>query len=249
MPSPCLFFIREKGEKPLYPQGHRGSDTMYKYFKDTAHAEMFLRGLAGLTGFSVDKLKSYAKENNLFNILDHPGSIQPTKKQMEKIELLKNFVKSYQVLRIQEQSSRLKFDNPADVGKYFIALLEAEKDKEIFMAAFLDTKLNLIETKIISTGMLNQALVDVRAIVKFAINSDCTSIIVAHNHPSGSTQPSREDIALTRRLYNVVSPLNIEVIDHIIVGGYNFYSMAEHGDILKEETIVYEVFREEQREL
>ena len=116
-------------------------------------------------------------------------------------------------------------------GQYFLALLGGMKDKERFMVAFLDNGNNLIETKTMSEGSVGQAVVYPREVLKYAIACDCKAIILAHNHPGGSTNFSPEDKALTQRFVDIFHPLEIKVLDHIVVGGTRYSSMAEHGEI------------------
>lgn len=198
--------------------------------------EHFLNGLAGLTGLSHAKLKEYSDSNPFFNILDHPQLINPTSKQLEKIELIKELIKSYNVLRTQEKENKVVFNNPYDAGKYFAALLEGKRDKEVFMVTFLDTKLKIIETKIFSEGTVNQAPIYPREILKRALDCSCNAIMLAHNHPSGDPTPSREDIVVTQNIVNIFGPLSMEVVDHIIVGGVNYYSLREHDDFTSQVT-------------
>jgi len=76
-------------------------------------------------------------------------------------------------------------------------------------------------------GSLNSSVVHPREIFKFAIENSSASIILIHNHPSGNLEPSSEDIAITKKLVEAGKILNIEVLDHIIVGGNSFTSLVE----------------------
>ncbi|KKK59891.1 hypothetical protein LCGC14_3029820, partial [marine sediment metagenome] len=81
----------------------------------------------------------------------------------------------------------------------------------------------------VAVGTLNAAIVHPREIFKIAIKANAAGLIVAHNHPSGDTNPSREDIALTRRLAEAGRILGIQFIDHIIIGDGCWLSMKEKG--------------------
>lgn len=115
--------------------------------------------------------------------------------------------------------------------QYFLALLGGMKDKERFMVAFLDNGNNVIETKIMSEGGIGQVVVYPREILKHAIACDCSAMILAHNHPGGSRNFSSEYKALTQRLVVIFHPLEIKILDHIVVGGTSYSSMAENGEI------------------
>ena len=193
------------------------------------HAFTFIKGLASLTGLSIRKAQQYARGNNLFNILEHPQTIAPNEKQLEKIGLLNEFISSYNVLKIHEAQERIKLDSSSKAGQYFLCLMSGMKDKERFLVTFLDSGNNIIETKTMSVGSIGQAVVYPRDILKAAIACDCKSMILAHNHPGNSTNPSNEDKMLTQRIVDIFHPLEIKVMDHVIVGGNQYCSMAERG--------------------
>lgn len=103
--------------------------------------------------------------------------------------------------------------------------------KEHFVCLFLNTKNRVIFKEIISIGSLNAAIVHPREVFRAAIKRCSASLICAHNHPSGDSTPSQEDVNLTKRLVEVGKIVGIDVLDHIIVGGNQFYSLKEHGHI------------------
>ena len=195
--------------------------TKSKYTND------FFRSLNKLTGIPMNKIKTYAKENNPFNILEHPGVVDPNDKQLEKISKLNEFIASYNILKMDQENERITFRSPDESGRYFASILGGMKDKERFLVAFLDNSNSIIELKTISEGSTNMAVVYPRDILKMAMANDCTSILLSHNHPGGSLKASKEDVALTQRIVDIFKPLDIRVLDHIIVGGYSYTSMAE----------------------
>lgn len=103
------------------------------------------------------------------------------------------------------------------------------KQQEYFLALYLDGANHLLETKIITIGILNQSLVHPREVFSYAIEKRCASIIVAHNHPSGILIPSEEDIKVTKRLKESAKILGIELLDHVIFTKEGFYSFQEKG--------------------
>jgi len=193
------------------------------------YSDSFFQSLNKLTGIPMSKLKSYAKENNPFNILEHPGVVDPNDRQLEKINKLNEFIASYNVLKLDQENEKITFKSPNDSGKYFASLLGGVKDKERFLVAFLDNSNSIIELRTVSQGTTNMAVVYPRDILKMALANDCSSIMLSHNHPGGSLKASPEDVALTQRIVDIFRPLDIKVLDHIIVGGYSFSSMAENG--------------------
>lgn len=103
------------------------------------------------------------------------------------------------------------------------------KQQEYFLCLYLDGANNLLETKVITIGILNQSLVHPREVFSYAIEKRCASIIVAHNHPSAILKPSSEDINITKRLKESGKILGIELLDHIIFTKDGFYSFQEEG--------------------
>lgn len=195
---------------------------------DFQHRKYFLKGLAGLTGLSYEQLRNYADSNPILNVIDYPELINPNYEQLEKIVVIKKLIQSYNTLRTME-NTRMVLDNVSAAGNYFMSLLEGKKDKEVFMVAFLDTRLKVIETIVVSEGNINSAPIYPREILKRALDNRCSSILLAHNHPSGDPTPSKEDIAVTQRLVNLFEPVEIQVNDHFIVGGMNYYSLRQNG--------------------
>lgn len=103
------------------------------------------------------------------------------------------------------------------------------KQKEHFCVFFLDTRQRIIGRETISIGTLNTSLVHPRECFRTAIVKNCCSIIIAHNHPSGSLEPSAEDLSLTKRLVEGGKLIGIEVLDHVIVTAEAYVSLRERG--------------------
>ena len=105
-----------------------------------------------------------------------------------------------------------------------------KEDREHFVLICLDTKNKIAALNTVSIGSLNSAIVSPREIFKTAILANSASIIIGHNHPSGSPTPSPEDIAVTERIKEAGTLLGIELLDHVIVGDEgNYLSMKEKG--------------------
>lgn len=195
------------------------------------YKENFIKGINALIGISEDKLHDYSTKNSIFNVLEHPNTIEPDKVQLEKIRVLKEFLTSYRLLKQNEKDKRISLKSFMDSGEYFSAMLSQVKDKERFIVAFLDRGNSIIETRVVSEGNVGEAVVYPRMILKAAMDCDCSGIILSHNHPSGESLPSNKDKEVTKVLVSIFKPLGIQVFDHIIVGDTNYYSMAMAGDI------------------
>jgi len=116
--------------------------------------------------------------------------------------------------------------SPADT-KHFFALRLADKKSEVFACLFLDTRHRILEYNEMFHGTINEASVHPREIVRRALELNAAVVILAHNHPSGSTEPSRADIALTTRLKSALDLIDVRVLDHIVVGAGETLSFAE----------------------
>jgi DNA repair protein RadC len=117
--------------------------------------------------------------------------------------------------------------SPADVARLLRGRI-ANLDRENFVVVLLNTKNEVIETSTVSVGTLGASLVHPREVFKPAVRASAASVILAHNHPSGKVEPSREDREVTRRLGEAADILGIEVLDHVIVGD-GYFSMKENG--------------------
>ena len=102
-----------------------------------------------------------------------------------------------------------------------------DKKQEYFLSVYLDGANHICQTSIITIGTLTQSLVHPREVFAPAIEYRCVSIIVAHNHPSGTLEPSREDIAITKKLKESGKILGIELLDHIIITKEDYFSFNE----------------------
>lgn len=100
---------------------------------------------------------------------------------------------------------------------------------EEFWAIYLNRANQLIDSKCVSRGGVSGTVMDVRLIMKLGVEKLASSIILAHNHPSGNPEPSKADIDITRKCRDAGKILDIQVVDHIIVAGKNFTSLADEG--------------------
>jgi len=126
----------------------------------------------------------------------------------------------------QTAAKKLDFSSPDSVAQYYMQDLR-NLDREHLILVMLDNKCCLINDCIISIGTVNASLVNPREIFTQALKYGAVSIILLHNHPSGDVTPSRNDIAVTRRVEEAGSILGIRLIDHIIIGDNTFTSLKE----------------------
>ena len=121
--------------------------------------------------------------------------------------------------------------SPKAVSDYLILQAGTANDRHIerFGVMFLDSQHNLIEFEHMFNGTLTQTSVYPREVVRRALHHNAAAIILTHNHPSGSTQPSRADEVLTQTLKAALALVDVRVLDHIITAGGQARSMAEMG--------------------
>ena len=114
----------------------------------------------------------------------------------------------------------------------YIALKRYHRNrKEHFFTITLDGSHSIISIRIVSIGLVNRALVHPREVFYEAIRDNATSVIIAHNHPSGHTDPSSEDRDVTRRLSEAGDILGIRILDHVIFSPKGYHSFLEHGEL------------------
>jgi DNA repair protein RadC len=100
---------------------------------------------------------------------------------------------------------------------------------EYFYILLLDTSMKVIKTVCISEGGISGTVVDLRKLFKIALDNYTVNVILAHNHPSGTLQPSESDKGLTKRIIEAGKLLDINIVDHLIIGGDGYYSFADNG--------------------
>lgn len=118
--------------------------------------------------------------------------------------------------------------SPADAANLLSDMNVMEQ--EVMRTLLLDTKNRVLAIKTVYTGSVNTTVIRVAELFKEAIRQNCAAIIVAHNHPSGDPSPSPEDVAVTRELVQAGKLLDIDVLDHLVIGaGQKFVSLKERG--------------------
>ncbi len=130
----------------------------------------------------------------------------------------------------ESPAEKVQFRSPQKVFSYIQSFL-SHLSQEEFWVIYLDTKLNEIKKEQISKGGINNTIVDIRIVLKHALECGAVNLILTHNHPSGNIKPSQEDKAITKKLKKAADLLNIKVLDHIIITDQEYYSFSENGDL------------------
>lgn len=212
---------------------------------DRPREKLILRGVQSLSDAELIAilLRTGTKGQNVIQIaqglLNKYGNLNLLSTQT--IESIKKFpgigkdkaatlIAAFEISRraaIQEKwFSNKKITSPSDIADIFIPLLRDEV-KEKFFVICLNSSNKIIKHELISVGNLNSSVVHPREVFKVAIENNSANIILLHNHPSGNTEPSNEDIRLTKNLVEAGKLMDIHVFDHIIVAGNNYCSLVE----------------------
>ena len=128
-------------------------------------------------------------------------------------------------------TKEIKITSPVDVVRAYGQVFESF-DREKFAVLHLNTKNVVMAIEYISTGSLNSSIAHPREVFKGAILNNSASIIIAHNHPSGETQPSSEDKSITRRLQDCGDILDIKVLDSLIICSENRYLSFKEENLM-----------------
>ena len=187
--------------------------------------------------------KEYSAKELALNILKEVGDIRNLKNiNFEKLINFKGIgqAKASELMACIELAKRMnkeilsikdiKITNPSVVYNYYKEILKDYK-QECFYVLYLNPVKKVIKDKLIFKGTVNFSIVHPREVFKEAFLVGATSIICIHNHPSGSVNPSSEDIKLTKQLIDVGIIMGIKVDDHVIIGNNNYYSFYENGNI------------------
>jgi len=147
------------------------------------------------------------------------------------------FAKAVEILAAFELGQRLSTEDTLrrpviksakDVARLMMPEMQS-LDREHFKVLLLNTKHYVLQVHTVSVGSLNASVVHPRECFRPAIAAQAAAIILVHNHPSGDVEPSEEDISLTRRLMSAGDLIGIKVLDHVIIGGNKYVSLADKG--------------------
>ena len=131
---------------------------------------------------------------------------------------------------LSEPPERPVIRSSQDAFRLFYPLL-CDLPHEELRAAFISRSGKVIEQTVISRGGTSETSADLRIVMKGAINTLCSGIILCHNHPSGNIQPSPQDDRLTTRLKKAAQLMDIRLLDHIIISDKSYYSYADEGKL------------------
>lgn len=149
-------------------------------------------------------------------IKEHAGTL---------IKLAKAMSRAYEV---SKQGEERILPTIEACGDYLKPYFRDRKNETVFLL-FLDAKLKVLDCLEVGEGSVNYASVPVRRVVEMALEAGASSVVLAHNHPSGIALPSGDDIQTTRRVAAALSAVEIELVDHIIVADGDYVSLVQSG--------------------
>lgn len=141
------------------------------------------------------------------------------------LSLITDAARYYQVRR--SENTKI-LTNVNECGRYMLPFFHG-KPLETVLLLCLDAKCKVISCRVVGEGSVNSASVPIRRIVEMALTSNATSVLLAHNHPSGIAVPSPEDVVSTRRTAAALAAVDITLVDHIIVADDDFVTLGQSG--------------------
>ncbi len=137
------------------------------------------------------------------------------------------------------QAIALRYLNDRVIGKDFLRSSEEvvdylrlnlrDRTREVFLVVFLNGRNQITAMEELFAGTLTTSAVYPREVIDRTLKNKAAALVLVHNHPSGSPQPSKEDLDITKRLKDAAASIDVTIHDHIIIAGDTFYSFADHG--------------------
>lgn len=211
--------------------------------------ESFIRG--GIDQFtdhqSLELLLFYSiarKDTNKIahRLIDKYGSLHAVfEAELDDLEKIPGITRNSAILMklIPSMSKKYSMSKNSDVkvldsshkASLYVKNLFLGETNEVFFMISLNTRKKFRFTSRVSDGTINEAYIHIRRIVEEALLHKADSVILCHNHPGGSLEPSRSDIETTKTIKSALELIKVKVIDHIIVAGDGYYSFADNGII------------------
>ena len=188
----------------------------------------YIQAYSRVIGVREDDAIEYAHRKGIASLVDNASQLLTTSTQRDKHQAF---------LDLYRMSTAISHNNPVisspDTASYFFhSVMDKVHDKEAMVVAFLNTRNRVIDYEEVSLGTINSSIIHPREVFRNAILNKANSVILCHNHPSGDTTPSNDDLQTTKRLQETGEILGIPVIDHVIINGLNrnqVYSFRANG--------------------
>jgi len=130
--------------------------------------------------------------------------------------------------QIGEGIARKKINKSTEAVSIIMPMLQ-DLNHEVFCVVYLNQACKILKHELLSSGGITATVVDIKMVLKNCLLYNANQIIVAHNHPSGSTKPSDADKYLTSKLKDSAALMDIKLLDHLIIAGHDYLSMSDEG--------------------
>jgi DNA repair protein RadC len=134
---------------------------------------------------------------------------------------------AFEISRRRRRMPREKFELK-DFGEMLVETI-AHYRQERLGVALLDARHHIMRRKQIFVGTVNHTVVSTREIIQYALQHDAVAVVIYHNHPSGNTEASGEDVSFTKKLRDALKLVDIELVDHLIIAGRRYASLKSRG--------------------
>jgi len=221
-----------------WPDEERPRERLVKYGVEyLTDAELLgiilVKGYQGKTSVEAAKdLLSETKSLRKLDSLSYPEMSSVKGIGLAKFAQIKAALEIGKRLLRETNLPKKKIHNALDLVNYYGPCMRDLK-KEKFKVILLDVKNKIIRDIDISEGSLTESIVHPREVLKEVIKESAASVIFLHNHPSGESNPSKNDLDITERLASACELVGVKVLDHIILGEDNYFSFAQEGLLKK----------------
>jgi DNA repair protein RadC len=214
---------------------------------DRPREKLLQRGVSALTDAELLAilLGSGTKEKSAVDLgrelLTHVGGLLPlARSSVNELTQIKGIGEAKAIslvvaFELSRRKQKTELQNAAftsaQVVADFVGPMLVDLNREVFHVLFLNTACKLISHKTLFEGGISQSVVDIRLIFKEALLLNSSAIIVCHNHPSGSLEPSNEDLKVTERIRQAGAMLQIPLLDHLILSQSGYFSFKEQGHL------------------
>jgi len=142
------------------------------------------------------------------------------------IKLIPQLARAYS----SDKSNDIVLNSTEKAGQYLLSRYIGRNEEVVYMVC-IDSKCRITGTALIHRGSVNAAEVNIRKIMSTALKYNAVGVVIAHNHPGGVALPSSADLVTTHRIREMLAPVNIQLVDHIIIADNDFVSLADTGSI------------------
>ena len=216
--------LRERpvSEHPAYRLDHHGPGAL-----STVELLAILVGTQLQVTDAAALLARYGKLSEIANaplaeLMQQPGIGEATARRIRAALALS------QRISLESFDDKYQVRSPADAANFLIPTM-GTLDREELHTLLLDTKNHIVANVMVYAGSVNTTMIRVAEVFREPVRRQIPSIILAHNHPSGDPTPSPEDVAVTRQVVEAGKLLDIDVLDHLVIGGQRFMSLKERG--------------------